>query len=333
MESNFKYIQFFKSIPCPSVILKVNNNGFEIVDANDAYSRLCTLSIADMKGKEFFELFPINPYIYPDIWSDSFESVLKEKKAINLGVRKLVSPLNSHTTFLDIRHYEIHHLPIFDTEGRIEYIVRSLTDVTQQVIQEELYNESQTSAQYGNWWLNSEQNTMEWSTGFKDILEISHDFQPSIESARQFYHCAEEEASFYKSVDEAIENKTMFKTVLSIITANGNQRWLLLIGKPIIVEDICVGMRGVAKDITEKLAYIDQIENQHNNLRDIAFAQSHLVRAPLARILALVQHLKQEYNEGPSETTLLDALNHSAKELDLVIHDIIRKTAPEEMLR
>lgn len=333
MESNFKYIQFFKSIPCPSVILKVNNNGFEIVDANDAYSRLCTLSIADMKGKEFFELFPINPYIYPDIWSDSFESVLKEKKAINLGVRKLVSPLNSHTTFLDIRHYEIHHLPIFDTEGGIEYIVRSLTDVTQQVIQEELYNESQTSAQYGNWWLNSEQNTMEWSTGFKDILEISHDFQPSIESARQFYHCAEEEASFYKSVDEAIENKTMFKTVLSIITANGNQRWLLLIGKPIIVEDICVGMRGVAKDITEKLAYIDQIENQHNNLRDIAFAQSHLVRAPLARILALVQHLKQEYNEGPSETTLLDALNHSAKELDLVIHDIIRKTAPEEMLR
>lgn len=332
MNREFKYIQFFKSIRYPCVILQACAGRFDIVDANDAYLSLCTLDLESIKGKNFFDLFPINPYLHPEDWRKCFESVMASKVEMNLGVRKFVHPLNARTTFMDVRYYEIHHIPILDTGGEVEFIIRSLMDVTQLVLQKELHNESQQTVQYGNWWLNIEQGTMEWSTGFKDILEIPHDFQPSIESAKQFYLCEEEEKSFYKSVDEAIAHKNMFKTVLSIVTANGNKRWLLLIGKPIVVEDICVGMRGVAKDITEKLAYIDQIENQHNNLRDIAFAQSHLVRAPLARILALVQHLKRRFNEGNMEPQLFDALSCSANELDAVIHDIIRKTVAEDML-
>lgn len=332
MSREFEYIQFFKTIRYPCVILRTTGKRFDIVDANDAYLKLCVFNLEDMKGKDFFELFPINPYINPEEWEQCFDSVLRSKNEVNLGVRKLVYPLNAQTTFLDVRYYDIHHVPILDKDGAVEYIVRSLLDVTQLVIQKELHHESQQSVQYGNWWINIERGTMEWSTGFKDILEIPHDFQPSIESAKQFYLCEEEEKSFYKSVGDAIAQKNMFKTVLSIVTATGNKRWLLLIGKPVVVENICVGMRGVAKDITEKLAYIDRIENQHNNLKDIAYAQSHLVRAPLARILALVQHLKQRFRAGNVEPDLLDALDHSANELDLVIHDIIRKTANENII-
>lgn len=332
MERNFEYIQFFKLIRCPSIIVKVNAGRFDIIDANDAYLKLCTLELKNIVNKDFFDLFPINPYVDSVVWPTCFESVQTQKKEVNIGTKKLFSPFDRQATFLDIKYYDINHLPILDANGDVEFIVRTLTDVTQQVIQEELYNESQTSVQYGNWWLNSEQNSLEWSTGFKDILEISHDFQPSIESAKQFYLCEEEEQIFYNTVDQAIEDKAMFKTVIAIITATGRKRWLLLIGKPVIVEDICVGMQGIAKDITEKLSYIDQIETQQHSLRDIAYTQSHLVRAPLARILAVVQHLKHNFSEGSVDTNLLDALNHSAIELDSVIHDIIKKTAPEDLL-
>lgn len=332
MEREFEYIQFFKSMRCPSVILKVADHRFDIIDANSAYLALCAVELKDIQGTDFFALHPTNPYISEDSWLDSFESVLNQKTEINIGVRKLVYPLNKETTFLDVRYYEIHHIPILNPQKKVTYIVRTLVNLTQQVIQEELYNESQKSVQYGNWWINSQQHTMELSTGFKDILEISHSFKPTLQTIKKFYSSEDEERGFYDSVNQAIAQQKMFKKLLRIVTAKGNKRWLLLIGQPDIVEGICIGIRGVAKDVSEKLAYMDKIENQHNSLKYIAFAQSHLVRAPLARILALVGHLKQRFNEGSIEPQLFDALSHSAQELDLVIHEIINKTIGEKRL-
>lgn len=331
MHKEVEYIHFFKTNSHPCIILKVKPEGFEVLDINDSYIDLCILEKEQMIGRDFFELFPKNPYSSSHPWTSIFDSVLYQKKEVPLGVHKYVYTLNSRPTFWDLRYYEITHTPILDSSGEVEFIMRKLKDVTQEIIQRELYNESQSSVQYGNWWLNIEQNTMEWSTGFKDILEIPHDFQPSIETAKQFYICEEEEKAFYNAVDDAIANKVMFKTVLSIVTATGKNRWLLLIGKPVIIEEICVGMRGSAKDITEKLEYLNLIEDQHNSLRDIAFAQSHLVRAPLARILALVQHLKQYSEKGAIEIPLLEALDSAANELDLIIHDIIRKTTTKKL--
>lgn len=332
MERDFEYIQFFKLIRCPSIILKVAKNRFDIVDANDAYLKLGILNLTDMKGKNFFDLFPVNPYICNDSWLNCFDSVLSQKTEVNIGIRKLVYPLNADTTFLDVRYYEIHHTPILDGNGEVTHIIRSLNNITQQVIQEELYNESQKSVQYGNWWINTQQQTMELSSGFKDILEVPHYFKPTFQSTKRFYINEEEEKSFYRSVNRAIAQHKMFKKLIRVVTGGGNKRWLLLIGRPDIVEGICIGMRGVAKDVSEKLAYMDKIENQHNNLKYIAFAQSHLVRAPLARILALVGHLKRKFDEGDIEPQLFEALDHSANELDSIIHDIINKTVGEKRL-
>lgn len=325
MHKEVEYIHFFKTSSHPCVILKVIPEGFKVIDINHAYQDLCVMGFEEIQGKDFFELFPTNPYCVIDFWHYTFDSVLSEKKEINLGIYQYVSRLNAKTTFWDLRYFDITHTPILNEKGEVEYIMRKLQDVTKDVIQKELYNESQQSIQYGNWWLNIEQNTMEWSSGFKDILEIPHDFQPSLESAKQFYSSEQEEQDFYNSVDEAIANKSMFRTILSIITATGKNRWLLLIGRPVLVEDMCVGMRGIAKDITEKLSYLTQIESQHNSLQDIAFTQSHLVRAPLARILALVQHLKL-YSKKEVDILLLEALDTAANELDTIIHDIINKT-------
>lgn len=332
MERAFEYIQFFKSMRCPSVILKVTEHGFDIVNANDGYLALGALDLKDIQGKNFFSLYPINPYISDDDWFTCFESVLTQKTEVNLGVHKLVYPLNTETTFLDVRYYEIHHIPILDDREEVIYIIRTLSNVTQRVILEELYNDSQKSVQYGNWWVNTQHQTIELSSGVKDILEVPDSFKPDLQSTKRFYCSEEEVKSFYKAVNRAVIEKKMFKKLLRIVTARGNKRWLLLIGQPDFVEGICIGVRGVAKDVSEKLAYMDKVENQHNSLKYIAFAQSHLVRAPLARILALVVHLKQRFNEGSIEPQLFDALNHSAQELDAVIHEIINKTVGEKRL-
>ncbi|MES2276600.1 MAG: PAS domain S-box protein [Bacteroidota bacterium] len=78
----------------------------------------------------------------------------------------------------------------------------------------------------------------------------------------------------------------------------------------------------IAADVTERLNYIQAIENQNEKLREISWAQSHLVRAPLAKIMALIPLINDAKEDNGQ---LLEYLNSSANELDEVIKNITDK--------
>jgi hypothetical protein len=61
-------------------------------------------------------------------------------------------------------------------------------------------------------------------------------------------------------------------------------------------------------------------------LVDIAWVQAHVVRSPLARILSLVELLKNVGEEDPEKDILLDHIQSSANELDEQIRLICQKT-------
>lgn len=82
----------------------------------------------------------------------------------------------------------------------------------------------------------------------------------------------------------------------------------------------------LAHDITERFAYIEAIEKQNEKLKEIAWIQSHVVRAPLARIIGLIDLIKNEgFNEGSDNEKLFEYLLNSAEELDIIIRDISKK--------
>ncbi|MGV8877753.1 MAG: PAS domain S-box protein [Sphingobacteriaceae bacterium] len=82
----------------------------------------------------------------------------------------------------------------------------------------------------------------------------------------------------------------------------------------------------IARDITENLNYIHAIEAQNEKLKEISWMQSHIIRAPLARIMGLVP-LISDLDEIPAETReMMDYLMQSANELDEVIREITLKT-------
>lgn len=82
----------------------------------------------------------------------------------------------------------------------------------------------------------------------------------------------------------------------------------------------------VANDITEKIAYVHAIEAQNAKLRDIAWMQSHIVRAPLARIIGIVDMFQTNNFNGSEKEEFFQHLLSSAYELDTVIKDISHKT-------
>jgi len=85
-------------------------------------------------------------------------------------------------------------------------------------------------------------------------------------------------------------------------------------------------MIGAMQDITESRNYIKAIEEQNTKLKEIGWMQSHTVRAPLARIMGLVD-LLHKYTPGDKDyQALLDHLSSSAGELDQIIIGIAKNT-------
>lgn len=83
---------------------------------------------------------------------------------------------------------------------------------------------------------------------------------------------------------------------------------------------------GAALDVTESRKLIENIEQQNDTLRDIAWTQSHIVRAPLARILGLIDVIYHSKDTSRECDELLPLIESSARELDNVIRDIVKKT-------
>ncbi|MDO9000853.1 MAG: PAS domain S-box protein [Bacteroidota bacterium] len=83
----------------------------------------------------------------------------------------------------------------------------------------------------------------------------------------------------------------------------------------------------LANDITEKLQYINVIENQNDKLRKIAWSQSHETRAPLARFMGLLSLLQIDTNASEETKFLFQQLKVSANELDDIIRRMVMESA------
>ncbi|WP_264548093.1 hybrid sensor histidine kinase/response regulator [Flavobacterium sp. N2820] len=82
----------------------------------------------------------------------------------------------------------------------------------------------------------------------------------------------------------------------------------------------------LANDITKSLNHIKEIELQNEKLKEIAWTQSHVVRAPLSQILGLVQLVLDDESTTEETKELVGILNNSAQELDKIIKEIIHKS-------
>lgn len=81
----------------------------------------------------------------------------------------------------------------------------------------------------------------------------------------------------------------------------------------------------LASNITNRMEYLKALELQNTKLREIAWTQSHVVRAPLARIMALIDMIKNYPELNEENHQMLAYIFTSAVELDEVIREISRK--------
>lgn len=110
------------------------------------------------------------------------------------------------------------------------------------------------------------------------------------------------------------------------LNGEGQWRWLESVVTNMLDDPAVGGIVTNSRDVTEIINYLEAIKEQNSKFREIAWTQSHVVRAPLARILGIIDLLQQEADEKMPDLKLLNCLFSSATELDTIIKQIVLKT-------
>lgn len=82
----------------------------------------------------------------------------------------------------------------------------------------------------------------------------------------------------------------------------------------------------VITDVTEKRKHLQAIKIQNKKLKDIAWNQSHIVRAPVARLLGMVDLLQTNSINNEEQNKLLQSIYDSSMEIDKIIEDTVLKS-------
>lgn len=147
--------------------------------------------------------------------------------------------------------------------------------------------------------------------------------------------------AFWKRVDESDFNKDRFLSwkqyfekafqgeAYKVIVENqyqGREIFEEISFNPIrdINEDI-IGISCFARDITNQYLYLRRIERQNAKFKEIAWSQSHEVRAPLSNIMGLTALFNFEDASDSVNADIIKSIGDAARQLDDIVKKISAK--------
>lgn len=87
-----------------------------------------------------------------------------------------------------------------------------------------------------------------------------------------------------------------------------------------------IGVSCFSQDVTSLRTYLQKIEAQNKQLREIAWLQSHKVRNHVASILGLIQVIDLDKSDSDASHYALKGIKQSSEQLDAIIREINEKT-------
>ncbi|TCD01754.1 GAF domain-containing protein [Pedobacter psychroterrae] len=190
-----------------------------------------------------------------------------------------------------------------------------------------LMTQGQELAHFGNWSWDIKNNIVHWSDSLFAIYGLDKSsFKATFEGYLELLH-HEEKERVQKIIQNVLSTRNDVEFEERIVRPNGEIRYLKSWGK-LKIDDrgIPEKMIGACLDITESKKIQEELLASETRLRSVEWAQSHLVRGPLTRIMGITELLFDKDTNDTSRSQLLIYLDSSARELDKVIKDIVNKS-------
>ena len=245
-----------KQLPIATAFL---NRKLEVVHASDKWIECFNFPDRDVFGKKIFTLFKGEH----KNWQKVLNDCLKGKVAVNGKERFFNTEMND-------RLFEWTNVPWYDERENVIGVIIQTEDVTEKVNHELnleqqhlLFNEKSEIANIGSWNLDFINQELAWSDITRRIHEVPLDFKPNMDTAIDFYKQGHSRNTISMAVERAMTEGIAFSERLQIITAKGNEKWVIASGRPIFKNEIFLGLLGTLQDINEEVqADIKTKENE-----------------------------------------------------------------------
>jgi two-component system response regulator len=192
---------------------------------------------------------------------------------------------------------------------------------------EAMMREAEQLAHFGSWQTDLLTGKVKWSEEAYRIFgyepgALHFDYETFLNHVHP-----EDRQSLRGGIDETILHRESYPCEFRIIDKAGNIKHIL---SHILVkrnpEHLPISLSGFNLDITHQKRQTEALAVQNKQLIEIAWIQSHEVRAPLARMMGLINVLEGNPDHEKHLKEIWEPLLESAHELDSIVKKIVRKT-------
>jgi PAS domain S-box-containing protein len=284
------------------------NKNWEVTFINKAAEQALSCTREEVMGKNLWDFFPRSR---EGKFYAEYERAMTERVSVHF--EELYAPLGVWGS-----------MNVYPTKDGIAVYFVDITE--QKKIQEKIYNDGQNLRAIINntrdliWSVDRQSHIITGNQAFWDrVQELTGKSETEVTNS-DFEQ--DRVKLFLENYERAFKGEAF--SIVRQRELDGRQIYEELSFNPIrdLHEDV-IGVNCFLRDITERQEHLQKIEKQNKRLREIAWIQSHLVRAPVASILGLTQLCNLD--DSPN-AEIIPMLKKAAEELDKVIMNITELT-------
>lgn len=337
--------QIFNILPSPCLVLIPDAPQFTVADSNRAFATLTGLPQTEIAGKSALSVVvDEQTQVAADI-SNALHLALNQKQATQ------ITAFPGRHTLGHGRFFDMAITPLINVDGNAYCLLLTLTDVTEAIAMKQqaamdatelqnaalLMSQVQEMASFGNWKWDVAQNIVTWSDALYHIYGLDKaSFKATFEGYRELLHPDDRERITAK-IGGALQEQKDITFEERIIRPTGEIRYLQSWGR-VQTDDSGrpIAMIGACLDVThrkmneaslnaERQRRVADVEQQNKQLNEIAWLQSHVIRAPLVRVMGLIEVYQSCDGDDCDQAGLMAQITDSVWELDGIIREIVSR--------
>ncbi|MET1260815.1 PAS domain-containing sensor histidine kinase [Flagellimonas sp. DF-77] len=252
----YDHTYLVKQLPQPIALIDTN---FDLVTASNSWLSYFEYDLHEVVAKNICSLFPDSN---TESWQQCLERCLQGSTEYGLQNKLLEDGTE--------KWFEWSNSPWYDASENIIGVIVQVQDVTKKMEDEikfekleNLLRDQSEISKVGTWEYNVNTEQLEWSEMTKRIHEVAPSYIPSVETAINFYKRGHDRNTIAMLVHNGIHKGEAWSEKVQLITANGNERWVIAAGKALYKEGKVTRLIGTIQDITEEVvATIKTLESE-----------------------------------------------------------------------
>ena len=241
------------------------NSKMELVHASDRWISDFDFQDKEVNGQTLQQLFPD----IRDSWQKDLKKVLKDGQKTS-GIESFLDQNG------DEHWFNWTNSPWYDQNGKIAGVIIQTEDITNEIFDsakleklEILLNDKSEISRIGSWQYDAVRKELMWCDITKELHEVPADYAPDIETAIGYYKEGYSRNTIAMAVDQAMNEGKPWNEKLQLVTAKGNEIWVIAAGKPIFKDDKFLGLIGTFQDVTDDILSQRKNEEQERLFQSI----------------------------------------------------------------